>query len=76
MRKEKAPVSKLSRSKALKTQQIFHYRHARKTSILVLLYVDSANSDFFARVFVPVETIIPCSSQIKFCIKKATFLLF
>ena len=29
---EKAPVNRLSRGKAPKTQQICHYRHARKTS--------------------------------------------
>ena len=31
---EKAPVQRLSRSKAPKTQQICHYRHTRKTSQL------------------------------------------
>ena len=38
MRKEKAPIYKLSRRKAPKTQQICHYKHATKTSRLFLLY--------------------------------------
>ena len=31
--RKKAPIYKLSRSKAPKTQKICHYRHARKTSV-------------------------------------------
>ena len=34
---ENAPVYRLSRSKAPKTQQICHYRHTRKTGELFLL---------------------------------------
>ena len=34
MRKEKATIYKLSRSKAPKSKQICHYRHATKTSEL------------------------------------------
>ena len=37
MRKEKAPVYKLSHSKSPKTQKICHYTHARKTGGLFLL---------------------------------------
>ena len=64
----KAPIYTLSRSKALKTQQICHYRYAKKTSGLFLLYdtgVDFssrnnfANLDTFAKVSVSVESIIP-----------------
>ena len=60
----KAPIYKLSRSKALKTQQICHYRYAKKTSGLFLLYdtgvdFNFANLDTFAKVSVPVESIIP-----------------
>ena len=64
----KAPVYRLSRSKAPKTQQICHYRRAEKTSAPFLLYdtaVDfSSRNDFanlgsFAIVSVPVETTIP-----------------
>ena len=43
MRKEKAPIYKLSRSKALKTQQVCHYRHTTKTSRLFLLYSTGVN---------------------------------
>ena len=61
---EKAPVYRLFRSKAPKTQQICHYRHARKTSELFSLFntgVDFnlrnnfANSGSFAKVIVPVH---------------------
>ena len=61
---EKAPVYRLSRSKAPKTQQICHYRHATKTSELFFLFstgVDFslrnnfANSGLFAKVSVPVH---------------------
>ena len=61
---EKAPVYRLSRSKAPKTQQIFHYRHTRKTRELFLFFntgVDFslrnnfANSGCFAKVSVPVH---------------------
>ena len=68
MCKEKAPIYKLSHSKAPKTQQICQYRHARKPSGLFLLYntcVDFiSRNNFaylvsFAKVFVSVEAIIP-----------------
>ena len=36
--RKKAPICKLSRSKAPKTQQIYLYRHTRKTSELLLLF--------------------------------------
>ena len=61
---EKAPVYRLSRSKAPKTQQICHYRHTRKTSELFLLFNTGAefslrnnfaNSGSFAKVSVPVH---------------------
>ena len=61
---EKAPIYKLSRSKAPKTQQICHYKHTRKTSEIFLLFntgVDFslrnnfANSGSFAKVSVPVH---------------------
>ena len=54
----------LSRSKAPKTQQICHYRHARKTSELFSLFNTGAdfslrnnfaNSGSFAKVYVPVH---------------------
>ena len=60
----KAPVYRLSRSKAPKTQQICHYRHTRKTSELFLLFNTGvnfslrnnfANSGSFAKVSVPVH---------------------
>ena len=65
---EKAPIYKLFRSKAPKTQQICHYRHARKTSGLFLLYNTSAdfssrnnfaNLGSFAKFAVPVQSLIP-----------------
>ena len=64
----KAPICKLSRSKALKTQQICDYRHATKTSELFLLYGTGvgfnssnnfANLASFAKVSVPVQLILP-----------------
>ena len=60
----KAPVYRLSRSKALKTQQICHYRHTRQTSELFFLFnagVDFslrnnfANAGSFAKVSAPVH---------------------
>ena len=62
----KAPIYRLSRSKAPKTQQICNYRHARKTSGLFLLCDFSsgkkiANLGFFAKVSFPVGCIIPWS---------------
>ena len=60
---EKAPVYRLSRSKAPKTQRNCHYRYTRKTSELFSLFntgVDFslrnnfANSGSFAKVSVPV----------------------
>ena len=59
----KAPIYRLSRSKAPKTQQIFHYKHTRKSGELLVLYnagVDFsfrnnfANSGSFAKVSIPV----------------------
>ena len=61
---EKAPIYRLSRSKAPKTQQICHYRHTSKTSELFFLFntgVDFslrnnfANSGSSAKVSVPVH---------------------
>ena len=61
---EKAPVYRLSHSKAPKTQQICHYRHPRKTSELFLLFNTGvnfslrnnfANSGSFGKVSVPVH---------------------
>ena len=58
-----SPIYKLSRNKAPKTQQIYYYRHTRKTSGLILLYdtgVDFSfrnkfsNIGFFAKVSLPV----------------------
>ena len=48
----KAPVYRLSRSKAPKTQQICHYRHTRKTGELFLLFntgVDFSLHNNFAK---------------------------
>ena len=66
MCKEKAPIYKLSRSKAHKIQQICHYRHTRKTSGFLHdtdINFSSRNnfSDLgpFAKVSVPVGSIIP-----------------
>ena len=62
--RKKAPIYKLSRSKAPKTQKICHYRHTKKTFELFLLFntgVDFslhdnfANSGSFAKVSVPVH---------------------
>ena len=62
--KKKAPIYRLSSSKAPKTQQNCHYRHTRKTSELFsLLYAgvdfslrnNFANSGSFAKVSVPVH---------------------
>ena len=60
---EKAPVYRLSRSKTPKSQQISHYRHARKTGEHFLfntgvnfsLRNNFANSDSFAKVSVAVH---------------------
>ena len=68
MRKEKAPIYKSSRRKAPKTQQICHYEHVRKTRGLFLLHDKGvgfsshnnfANLGSFAKVSVPVRSIIP-----------------
>ena len=65
----KAPIYKLSRRKSPKTQQIFYYRHATKTSELLLWHDMSAdfishynfaNLGSFAKVSVSVEFIISC----------------
>ena len=62
--KEKAPIYRLSRSKAPKTQQVCHYKHTRKTSELFLLFNTGVdfnlrnnfdNSSSFAKVSVPVH---------------------
>ena len=64
MHKEKAPIYKLSRSKAPKTQQIRHYRHARKTSGPFFLHNagvyfsfrnNFSNLSSFVKVSVPVH---------------------
>ena len=69
---EKAPIYRLSCSKAPKTQQICHYRHMKKNNELFLLFntgVDFslhnnfANSGSFAKISVPVHIIIPCIYQ-------------
>ena len=61
-------MHKPSSSKAPKTQRICHYRHVTKTSSLILLHDTGigfssrnnfANSGSFAKVPVPVESIIP-----------------
>ena len=61
---EKAPVYRLSRSKAHKAQQICHYRHTRKTGELFLfvntgvdfsLRNNFANAGSFAKVSIPVH---------------------
>ena len=44
---EKAPICKLSGSKATQTPQICHYKHAPKTSGAFLLYNTSVDLDFF-----------------------------
>ena len=60
----KAPIYKLFRSNALKTQQTCGYRHARKTSRLFLLdfrfHSNFPNLGSFANVSVPVGSITPC----------------
>ena len=73
MCKEKAPIYKSSRSKAPKIQQICDYRHVRKTIVLFLLHNmgvgfssrnDFANLRSFAKVSVPVGSIIPWNKQL------------
>ena len=64
IRKDTAPIYKLSHSKAPKTQLICHYRHTRKTSRPFSLcdtgiYLSSRNN-FFANVSIPLGSIIPC----------------
>ena len=65
----------LSRSKAPKTQQICHYRHATKTNGLFLLHSagvnfsdrnNFANLGSFAKVSVPVQFIILWLARCKF----------
>ena len=69
---QKMLIYKLSRSKAPKTQQICHYRHATKTSGLFLLYSTGVNSSSrnnfanlgsLANVSVSVQSIIPWSAS-------------
>ena len=64
---EKSAHLQVSPQQTSKTQEICHYRHATKTSGLFLLYslgVDFssrnnfANLGFFAKVSVPVQSII------------------
>ena len=61
---QNAPINKLSRSKARKTQQICHYKHTRKNSELLLLFNTGvsfslrnnfAKSGSFAKVSVPIH---------------------
>ena len=68
MHTHKAPIYKISRSKAPKTQQICCYRHARKingpfslhdTGVYFGLRNNFANLRSFAKTSVPVESIIP-----------------
>ena len=70
---EKAPICKLSRSKEPKTQQTCGYRHTRKTSRLFkwhrtgvhfCSFNNFANLGSFAKVSVPVESIIPWSQTV------------
>ena len=69
MHKEKAPIYRLSHSKTPKTPKMCHYNHSRKISVLFWLYdtvVDLSsrnnfsNSGSFAKVSIPVGSIIPC----------------
>ena len=66
---KKAPIYKLPRSKAPKTQQICHHRHARlflehfygmTWASTLALENNFANLGSFAKVSVPVRSIIPC----------------
>ena len=71
---EKAPVYRLSRSKAPKTQKICPYRHTRQTGELFLLFNKGvnfslrnnfANSGSFAKVSVPIHiynSLVCCKS--------------
>ena len=68
MCKEKASIYKPSRSKTPKTQQICHYRHAKKPREPFLLYIKSVdfssrnnfpNLGSLAKVSVPVQSWIP-----------------
>ena len=68
---EKTSIYRLSRSKVPKTQQISHYRHARKTGesfplfntgVDFSLHNNFANSGSFAKVFVPVNIYNPLLS--------------
>ena len=78
---EKAPIYRLSRDKAPKTQQICHYRHARKTRELFLLFNTGAdfslhnnfaNSGSFAKVSVPVHIY----NSLTKCISKTSILFW
>ena len=64
----------MSLSKAPKTQQICHYKHARKTSELFLLFNTGvnfssrnsfANLGSFAKISVPVGSITPSLTRIR-----------
>ena len=79
---EKAPIYRLSRSKAPKTQQICHYKLTRKTGELLLLFNTSvnfslrnnfANSGSFAKVSVPVHNYnsFYCKSRLLFGLQVA-----
>ena len=72
MRKGKAPIYKLSHSKAPKTQQNCQYRHTTKNQWIILLYdtgVGFISRNYFAylvsfaQVFFSVEAIIPWANQ-------------
>ena len=72
---KKAPIYKLSRSKAPTTQQICHYKHARKTTrlfycttgaLIFSSYNNLANLSSFAKVSVPVQSVIPRSKGFMF----------
>ena len=69
----KAPIYKLSRSKAPKTQQVCHYNHARKNSGFFLFVDFSSRKNFaslgsFAKVFFPVQSKIPCFASLSFAL--------
>ena len=57
---EKALIYLLLRSKALKCSKIKGYNHTRKTSGYFFMTLMSVDFNSFAKVSVPVETVIPC----------------
>ena len=76
MRKKKAPIYKLFHRKATKTQQIFFaitdmwekpaeiFYCATRTSTLACIRNKFANLGSFAKISVPVGSIIPCTNTI------------